>query len=157
MVAEPLFPFLLTFLPAHSLGKKIVAIVLVGFHLGIPLTIGVPYANFALIITLFLFFEPEISAGASRAEREQEDDEDLESPSLAQKQVFATYLLVLFLAMQKNVPILKNTWEPAMGMLYLGGVAQEYHLFDWIDRFNWSVDHQVSPYRSRGGCPRDIE
>ncbi|MGZ7238454.1 hypothetical protein ACXWO6_09565, partial [Streptococcus pyogenes] len=50
------------------------------------------------------------------------------------KSLAVTYLLVLTLAMSKGVPGIGATYEPAMATLYWAGVAQEYHLFDWIDR-----------------------
>ena len=37
-----------------------------------------------------------------------------------------------------------------MALLYLGGIAQEYHLFDWIDRFNWTIQHHISVEPTEG-------
>jgi hypothetical protein len=143
LIAEPLFPFLTLFRKGHPL-KWLGGFSLIVFHLSIAITIGVPYANITLILTLALIFHQEIrdflrkKAGGDRQVRTSSW-----SPPRGTRTLVCTYLAVLFLAMQKDVPVLDAAWEPGMAALYLGGVAQEYHLFDWIDRFNWTVDHEV--------------
>lgn len=143
LLAEPLFPFLVLF-PKGSPLKYFGGLCLFVFHLSIPITIGVPYANFALILALVLIFHRELADFLRTKAGESRPVEVLDwKPPRGTRTLALTYLLVLFLAMQKNVPGLKTFWEPAMGVLYLGGIAQEYHLFDWIDRFNWTLQHTI--------------
>jgi hypothetical protein len=143
LIVEPLLPFLVFLRKGHPL-KWFGGFCWVALHVAIPLTIGVPYANLALLIALVLVFHEELGeifckkAGPQRETRYSDW-----TPPRGTKSLICTYLVILFLAMQKNVPGLKAAWEPGMAALYLGGVAQEYHLFDWIDRYNWTVHHQI--------------
>jgi hypothetical protein len=142
-ILEPLFPFLLFLRKGHPV-KYLGGVTWVVFHLSILLSIGVPYANFGLINALFLVFHGEIGDLFRRkAGRDIVVGQvNWKAPRGTQKLIVA-YLLILALAMQKKVPVLHAVYEPAMATLYLAGVAQEYHLFDWIDRFNWTISHQV--------------
>lgn len=143
LIMEPLFPFLVLLRKGHPI-KWIGGFCWLIFHLSIPITIGVPFANSALIIALVLVFHGELGDRFMRLAGEgREQQVSTWKPPRGTKTLICSYLLVLLLAMQKNVPVLDAVWEPAMATLYLGGVAQEYHLFDWIDRFNWTVQHQV--------------
>ncbi len=142
MVAEPLFPFMVL-LPKHHKLKYFGGVSLFVFHLAIPITIGVPYANFALILALVLIFHEELGDWFQGKAGEYELRKIEWSAPRGTRTLAVSYLIILFLAMQKNVPVLGKVWEAGMGVLYLGGVAQEYHLFDWIDRFNWSIHHEV--------------
>lgn len=152
LIMEPLFPFLL-FLPKGHWIKYLGGAAWFVFHLAIPVTIGVPYANLGLILALVLVFERELSERLKRAAGEPRESRMVEWRTPAgSKPLIVTYLLVLTLAMQKNVPVLEHVWEPAMAVLYVGGVAQEYHLFDWIDRFNWTLENTVT-VSPEGGAP----
>ena len=97
-----------------------------------------------VIIALVLVFHEELADIFKRkaGSEQQERISEWKAPR-GTRSLIATYLVILFLAMQKNVPGLKVAWEPGMAALYLGGVAQEYHLFDWIDRFNWTIHHTI--------------
>lgn len=142
LIAEPLFPFMV-FLPKHHFLKYFGGISLFIFHLAIPITIGVPYANFTLILALVLIFHEELGDWFQRKAGDYELKKIEWSAPRGTRTLAISYLIILFLAMQKNVPVLGKVWEAGMGVLYLGGVAQEYHLFDWIDRFNWAIHHEV--------------
>lgn len=144
LLLEPLFPFLVLLPKGHPL-KWFGGGVLLVFHLSIPITIGVPYANLALIMALALIFHAEIAdlfdkrlkPGPTRLV-------STSAPAKNAKRLISAYLIVLALAMSKGVPIVEKSYEPAMAALYWAGVAQEYHLFDWVDHFNWHVQHQVT-------------
>ena len=144
LIFEPLFPFLLLLPKGHPV-KYFLGLGQIALHLAIPLSIGVPYANFALILVLILEFHGELDdffrrkAGCGPTVRQLPWRAPRGTKSLA-----VTYLLVLTLAMSKGVPGIGATYEPAMATLYWAGVAQEYHLFDWIDRYNWWVRHQIT-------------
>ena len=142
LILEPLFPFIILLRKGHPL-KYLGALSWFVFHLSIPITIGVPYANFALILALILVFYQEITDGLSRRLSSPLPSYELQ-PRWAWNERFASvFLVVLCLAMTKGVPVLEKTYEPAMALLYVGGVAQEYHLFDWVDRFNFAIHHEV--------------
>lgn len=158
LIMEPLFPFLL-FLPQGHVLKYLGGVAWFVFHLAIPLTIGVPYANFGLILALVLVFERELAQRLRRSagpEAELKLEEIKWKAPAGTKGLIAVYLVVLTLAMQKNVPILEKVWEPAMAVLYVGGVAQEYHLFDWIDRFNWTLKNKVT-VKPENGTPFEMD
>ena len=143
LIAEPLFPFLLLLPRGHWL-KYLGAIAQVGFHLGIPITIGVPYANITLILGLILVFHQEIDMGVRRLAQRQGEESTLPWTAPAgTRGLIAVYLAILTLTGTKGLPVIGGVNEPAMAALYFGGVAQEYHLFDWIDRYNWYVHHTI--------------
>jgi hypothetical protein len=155
LIMEPLFPFLVFLRKGHPI-KYLGGLTWIGFHLAIPITIGVPYANLGLILALVLVFHEELEDLFKRRAQVHGPSQviDWQAPR-GTKALIVSYLIVLFLAMQKNVPILKAVWEPAMATLYLGGVAQEYHLFDWIDRYNWTIEHQIM-VRPDGGAEFEV-
>lgn len=143
LLFEPLFAFLVLLPKGHPL-KWAGGLAQLSLHLMIPLTIGVPYANFALIIGMLLIFHGEIDDLLRRKAASGQPDRMLDwRPARGTRGLIATYLMVLTLAMSKGVPGIGVTYEPAMATLYWGGVAQEYHLFDWIDRYNWWIKHEV--------------
>lgn len=148
-ILEPLFPFLLFLRKGHPV-KYFGGATWFIFHLSILLTIGVPYANFGLINALFLVFHQEIRDFVRGKAGSGEETRSDWSPPRGTRSLIVSYLLILTLAMQKNVPILDAVWEPAMATLYLGGIAQEYHLFDWIDRFNWTIGHTLEVRKESG-------
>ncbi len=147
LIFEPLFPFIIFLRKGHPI-KYAVAGLWVAFHLAIPLSIGVPYANFTLILALILVFHRELddrfcgNSGAVTPVGSQA--ETVAGGGRLAKRLIGVYLIVLALAMTKKVPVVGAVYEPAMATLYWGGIAQEYHLFDWIDRFNWYLDNKVS-------------
>lgn len=156
LIFEPLFPFLVLFPKNHPL-KWVGGALLVGFHLAIPASIGVPYANFALILAMILVFHRELDDRFLRRAGPPRPPVLLSwRPPAGTRGLILTYLTVLSLAMSKGIPGIGVTYEPAMATLYLGGVAQEYHLFDWIDRFNWWVQHRVEVQPEQGE-PFDLE
>ena len=156
LIMEPIFPFLV-FLPKGHFLKYLGGVSWFVFHLAIPLSIGVPYANFGLIIALILVFHEELGDFLCRkAGSVQEFRQISWQPPRGTRSLAIVYLIILTLAMQKKVPILKECYEPAMACLYLGGVAQEYHVFDWIDRFNWTTQHTVTVQRP-GGEPFEMD
>ena len=143
LLLEPLFPFLI-FLPKGHPIKWLGGLTQIGFHLSIPLTIGVPYANFTLILALILVFHRELDDLLRKWARRGDSVTLSWSPPKGTRGLIGVYLFVLALTGTKGIPGIGGVNEPAMAALYFGGVAQEYHLFDWIDRYNWYVDHRVT-------------
>lgn len=143
LLAEPLFPFLMLLPKGHWL-KYLGATAQIGFHLAIPITIGVPYANITLILALILVFHQEIEDFSRRLAGVRDSILRDWSPPSGTRSLIAVYLAVLALTGSKGIPGIGGVNEPAMAALYFGGVAQEYHLFDWIDRYNWYVKHRIT-------------
>lgn len=142
LILEPLFPFII-FLPKGHPLKYLGGISWFVFHLSIPLTIGVPYANLGLILALFLVFYQEIADYVSRRSQTEPPHYEKQPGWAWNERVALVFVCVLSLAMTKGIPVLEKTYQPAMALLYVGGVAQEYHLFDWVDRFNFAIEYEV--------------
>jgi hypothetical protein len=66
------------------------------------------------------------------------------------------FLLVLMLAMMRQVPVVGALHQPAYALLWVIGIAQDYRLFNWIDRTNYSVVHRVST-QTVDGVPHPLE
>src|SRR5207249_859554 len=46
--------------------------------------------------------------------------------------------------------VLGMLYQPAYAILWVVGIAQEYHLFDWIDKMNYHVTYRVSTQPTAG-------
>lgn len=143
MLVEPLLPFLLLLPPGHR-WKWVGGACWLGLHAGILVTIGVEYANVGLLLALVLAFREELS-GVS------------DTPPTTGKRSWlwrmgVVYLILLTLAMSQRVPVVEKLRSPAFATLWLGGLVQEYHLFDWIDEYNYvmTCDPYVFPPGLRG-------
>jgi hypothetical protein len=148
LIVEPLLPILLLCRPGHPL-KWLGLLCQVGFHLGILLTMRVPFANLGLLATAVLFFRTEILYWLQRPETSL--------PALHQAthldrkgKVALAFLLVLSLAVARRTPVLGLLHQPAYAILWTVGIAQDYHLFDWIDIMNYHVTYRVSTQRPDG-------
>lgn len=142
LIVEPLIPLLLLCRPG-SAWKWCGLLCQVSFHLGILVTLHIPFVNFGLLGTALLFFRAEFlrwlqrSAGPPVLLRQ--------APRLDRRGWLAlVFLLVLSLAVARRTPVLDTLHKPAYALLWLVGIAQEYHLFDWIDRTNYHVAYRVS-------------
>src|SRR5262249_8934049 len=142
LVVEPLIPILLLCRPGHP-GKWCGLLCQLGFHLGILLTLPLPFVNLGLLGTSVLFFRAEIlqwwrRGAASRLAWPQ-------PPGFNRAGGLAlVFLLVLSLAVARGTPVLVILYHPAYAFLWVVGIAQEYHLFDWIDKMNYHVTYRVS-------------
>ncbi len=154
LILEPILPFIILLRRGHPV-RYLGAITWIVFHLGIIFTIGVPYANLGLVIALILVFQEKIGHFLTRHHGVPDQSEDPEpptpSPQLAWNELFAlVFLMILSLAMSKGIPVIEKVYEPCMASLYVMGSAQEYHLFDWIDRFNFYVDYDIKRIEEDG-------
>ena len=107
-----------------------------GLHTGIIVTIGVRYANLCWILSWLLVLREEVADifGWTR------------SKSLAPVRLATRYAIVavsfIALAMSEGVPGLGDAYGLGFALQWSIGLSQEYHLFDWIDRFNFVVKDQ---------------
>ncbi len=141
LIIEPLLPILLTRSCGHPL-KWLGLLGQVGFHLGILVTLRIPFANLALMATAVLFFRNEIMYGWFRSEI------DPHTPAMPRHSGWAgrlalAFLLLLTLAMMRRLPIVGAVHKPAYTLLWIGGFAQDYQLFNWIDRKNYTIRYRV--------------
>lgn len=139
---EPFFPFCILL----TRGSFLRRCSLVGwsvFHVGISTCVGLPIANLGLAITPLLVACDE---WVLHGEKERES-----SVSWGHQQRWILLLFFTFvctLAMSKRVPGFKPVHQAGMAALYVAGIPQEYHLFDWIDTYNYSSKFQVEVYQN---------
>ena len=150
LVAEPLFALVFV-LPAGSLAKWPLVAAAVVFHLGIALTLKIPYSNTAMLGPLALAFGPELMHGGLRVPPLPEAGPAGLTPSGAAA-VILVALLVITLAwdiaatrtrlMERYTP--RGWTNPAHAFLWALGIFQSYRLFDWVDARNYHVRFEVS-------------
>lgn len=132
MVIEPLLPFLVL-LPRNHPVKWVGGAVWFGLHTGIASLLGIPYANIGQILALILVFQGEIGDRLRQGAPAHRETDFAENSA---GKVATAYLIAFALAMSKGVPGLGQTYRAAFAVEWTMGMAQEYHLFDWIDRLN---------------------
>lgn len=142
LIVEPLLPILLLCRPGHAL-KWGGLLAQLGLHLGILLTLRVPFVNVGLLGTALLFFRAEILHWLQR--HEAHPVVLRQAPRLRRTGWLAlAFLLVLSLAVARRTPVLGFLYKPAYALLWVAGFAQDYHLFDWIDVTNYHVTYRIS-------------
>jgi hypothetical protein len=148
LVVEPLIPILLLCRSSH-LCKWFGLVCQLGFHLGILLTLPLPFVNLGLLGTSLLFFRAEILQWCQRGDAQPRV---LHQASHLERTggLALVFLLVLSLAVARGTPVLGILYQPAYAFLWVAGIAQEYHLFDWIDKMNYHVAYRVSTQRTDG-------
>jgi hypothetical protein len=150
MAVEP-FMALPLFLPPGRRLKKIGGVLFAGFHLFIVVTLGLPFAMIGLLSTSILFFGPEISAAAARWSATLSPVPLRAAPVLTWSGRLAiAFVVVLTLATTRRIPVVGALNVPAYGVLWMVGVAQDYRLFNWIDRVNYDVATRIEEVH-RGG------
>ncbi len=153
LIMEPLFPLIFV-LPTGSWLKWPLIAGAVVFHLGIALTLKIPYCNAAMLGVLPLALGPEImpwgrglppSAGAA-------------APGLAPSEAAAVALVVLIAIMlaweaantgrRLRERHSSRGWDnPVRALLWTLGIFQSYRLFDWVDARNYHVRFEVRQVR----------
>lgn len=141
---------ILPFLPARTRWKWLLLILAVGLHLSIIILIGVPYVNLTMLLAMILIFRHEIMDWVNRRFPNEEPLPPLSTVQESPRQIDGStklalaFLTVLCMVSTKGVPVLDNLYRPGVGLLYVAGIAQDYHLFDWIDRFNFLIENKVT-------------
>jgi hypothetical protein len=141
LVVEIVLPVLLLLPKGHPL-KWAGLLGQIGFHMGIVLTLRIPFANLGCMASAVLFFREEIMDSVVRTR--------VGRPALGRSPAFdragrwALALLVLLtLAMMRRLPVIGVVHQPAYAILWGLGFAQDYQLFNWIDRKNLYARHEV--------------
>jgi hypothetical protein len=141
LVIEPALPVLLLLRRGHPL-KWFGLAAQLSFHLGIIATLRIPYANIALMATTVLFFREELMSGIFGGRKMPA----LRPPTPRRDwggHLALAFLICLTLAMMRRLPVVGVVHQPAYALLWMVGIAQDYQLFNWIDRKNFRVRYRV--------------
>ena len=149
LIVEPLIPLLLLCRPGSS-WKWCGLLCQLGFHLGILLTLRTALRQPRFVgHSRCSSSEPKCCTGSSGMRRSLLCSR--QAPRLDRLGWLAlVFLLVLSLAVARRTPVLDTLYKPAYAFLWVVGIAQEYHLFDWIDKMNYHVTYRVSTQRPDG-------
>ncbi|MGH7586662.1 MAG: hypothetical protein ACREMH_10470 [Gemmatimonadales bacterium] len=151
IAVEP-FMALPLFLPPGRRLRYAGGAVFAGFHLFILVTLGLPFAMLGLLATLLLFFGPEVAGVAARWSGAPVAPVLGVAPGLTrQGRLAIAFLLLLALATTRRIPVFGTLNVPAYGVLWTLGVAQDYRLFNWIDRVNYDLDTEILELAPGGG------
>ena len=140
IIIEVSLPFLLLYRRNRYLKWLGLLFVLV-LNLGIALTLKIPYANIALIASLVLFFRNEIM----RLLIKTKNNYELRNikPLIKSQKVVLVFIITLFFSTPTHVPVLKYISYPTRSVLWMTGIAQNYYLFNWVDRLNYYLDQTI--------------
>lgn len=153
MVLEPLLALMFILKPGHKL-KYVLLVCGLGLHLGIMLTLNIPFANLACLAALILAFRHEIMSAFFGKARDDLGHTDLKMPWRERLAKIAIVLIVL--ASMRGVPIVGPIHKPAYAGLWCMGLVQEFRLFDWIEGVNSHVVYDVRE-RIDGQPPRIVD
>ncbi len=150
LVLEPLFALIFVLPPGTALKWALVAGAVV-FHLGIALTLKIPYSNLAMMCALPLALAPEIMQGWLGVPPVG-GAAGTTGPGPAG---WIALTLVALIAVQVAWEA-ANTgrrlrpryssggWDnPVRALLWMAGIFQSYRLFDWVDERNHHVRFEV--------------
>lgn len=135
LAIEPLLPLLLLLRAGHPL-KWVGLVCLVAFHGGIIATLRIPFANLACLAAAVLFFREEIMHALTRRAGVAVERGGTRALDRSGKLALA-FLALLAVAMTRRLPVVSLLSHPAYAVLWSIGIAQDYQLFNWIDKKNW--------------------
>lgn len=135
LAIEPLLPLLLLLRAGHPL-KWVGLLCLVAFHAGIIATLRIPFANLACLAAAVLFFREEIMLALTRRAGIAFERDGTRALDRSGKLALA-FLALLTVAMTRRLPVVGLLSHPAYAALWSIGIAQDYQLFNWIDKKNW--------------------
>ncbi|MBT8488699.1 MAG: hypothetical protein HKN72_09135 [Gemmatimonadetes bacterium] len=162
LVMEPLFAFMFIS-PVHSPLKWFLALSAAAFHVGIILTLKIPFANLAMLGAIPVAMGPEMMLmGWGIA-----PPPVAETGPLGWNGIVGIALVALLTSMVlwelarsrglSKLPLWKTHMSGFFGnpicvLLWLMGIAQSYRLFDWIDSRNYHVRYEVRAWAAQGSA-----
>ena len=158
LIMEPLFAVIFV-LPAGSVLRWPLLAGAVVFHLGIALTLKIPYSNAAMLGAMVIPFGPEIMQGGLGVSPPQ----GAAAPGLAPTEVVAIVLVALIVVgliweaantgRRLRERYSASGWDnPVRSLLWTVGIFQSYRLFDWVDERNYHLRFEVTSVASPGSA-----
>lgn len=156
MALEPILPIPMLLGPRSlRIGG---AIAFLTFNLFILVTLGITWAIVGLTCTLALFLGEELAgllgsrfAAGGKALAETSGAEAAARNPRGRAERFAlVFVTVLAVATSRHIPGFGVLNEPAYGALWMVGVAQDYRLFNWIDRVAYQVRTDIDVWGPDG-------
>lgn len=153
LVAECSIPFLLLLRPHHPL-KWLGLLMMIGFHLGIAAALRIPYANIACIAAGVLWFRLELMQWLRKP---RAADAEVRSRAGFDRagRIALAFLVLMCIGQTRRLTIFGLTYQPAFAVLWFGGIAQDYQLFNWIHTKNWRGENSVV-FTPKGGEPETL-
>ncbi len=124
-------------------------------NVGITLTLKIPYANIALVAALTLFFRDELMEYLFNKKTTGTDMTP--KKLIASQKLAVVFLVILLCSTVRDVPVLKHLSYPTTRLLWVVGVAQNYYLFNWIDRLNYHYEQSIIFTDASSGKSEDID
>ena len=163
LIMEPLFAIIFV-LPTGSLLKWPLLAGAVVFHLGIALTLKIPYSNAAMLGAMVIPFGPEIMQGGLGVFPLQ----GVAAPGLAPTEMVAIILVALIVVgliweaantgRRLRERYSASGWDnPVRSLLWTLGIFQSYRLFDWVDERNYHLRFEVRSVASPEAAAADAE
>ena len=129
---------LVFFLPVGHWGRWLGLILAAGLHLGIILSIGVTFANLCWLLAWLIVLREDLArlwgwigqtgkSAWSKATR-----------------YAALVVACIALSMSEGIPGLGDAYGVGFALQWSLGMSQEYHLFDWVEKFNFVVHNQAT-------------
>ena len=139
LVVEPLIPDVTAVPPGHP-GKWCGLLCQLGFSSGHSPD-PAAFVNLGLLGTSVLFFRAESGSGCGGVKPIRYPAPD---PPPQSCRVAGAGLCWCSVWQWRVAPSTWGLHQPAYACLWVVGIAQEYHLFDWIDKMNHHVTYRVS-------------
>lgn len=158
VITEIALPFLLLS-PKGSLRKWLGLILQIPFHLGIILTLKIPFANFAFIASGVLFFREEIMEAIRKGFEgpKPELEPKANKKAYIYSAIAIVFVTLVCLSTLRRIPPFKPIGLFATKVLWLVGISQDYRLFDWIDRTNYHMVQRAIFYPLGSTQPKEIK
>jgi hypothetical protein len=138
--------------------RALAAASLVGFHAGIVLALPIPFANIALVAALVFFFRDELMSWLARGRALP--PLEVASRIATRGRLSVALVVTLGVAHLRLVPGVSYVSMAAYGVLWGAGLAQDYHLFNWISTVNYSIENRVTVEPLElvdGAAPHDVD
>ena len=156
LALEPILPLPMLMRRGHPL-KRIGALSFGLFNLFILVTLGITWAIVGLTCTLVLFFAEELNTWRAQAWASSDARLTDARRRWSRSDVGAVIFLVLLMAATaRHIRAFGALNQPAYAALWMVGVAQDYRLFNWIDRVAFQVRTRVEVTRPDGTPGADL-